>query len=352
MVKYPFLPHVKNHIAELDLHVQDLASSPKIRERAKKRLSTAFQIAAALSHEASKDFETEIASYALAIIYVAGIGDPKLAERFALLEAQQIKEYLKRETRKDVILEVAYAFKWEIRNNEDLSVSIRFTKYLQNTTRGRLFHNPEWKLANRVLEKGWVRISPYEIARLLQEEVQNRIEDSTKQELPKLPLEVQKDIEELKIEFLKRKPQFEEFDQVIKAQESEYPPCISSLMKRTAQGQHLSHVERFTLVTYLLHQGISVDTIVSLFSNVSDFKEDKTRYQVEHLAGQRWGRTKPYVTYNCSTLQTHNVCLGPVDPICESIRNPLTYHLKKKGRPKITDHTRHVSRRSIGKNRV
>lgn len=335
MVKYPFLPHAKKHISELGLSIEEIASLPKIRDRAKQRISATFSLATALSQKPSKQFETEIASYPLAILYATGIGDRTLIERFALLEAQQINAYLKREKREDVILEIAKAFNWEIHTNEDGSTSIHFTKYLQNTSRGRLVHNPEWKLVNRILERGWVRITADELARLLQEEVKYKIEESTKQELPKLPLEVQQDIEELKAEFRKIKPQFEEVDQVIRAQESEYPPCISGLMKRTAQGQHLSHVERFTLVTYLLHQGVSVDTIVRLFSNVSDFKENKTRYQVEHLAGKRGGRTKPYITYNCSTLQTHNVCLNPSDPICSTIRNPLTYHLRKKAKQNV-----------------
>ena len=61
-------------------------------------------------------------------------------------------------------------------------------------------------------------------------------------------------------------------------------------------------------------QGISVDTIVNLFSNVPDFKEEKTRYQVEHLSGIRIGK-EPYMPYNCSSLQTHSVCSRPNDPI-------------------------------------
>ena len=179
-----------------------------------------------------------------------------------------------------------------------------------------------------------VQVSPQELTRLLQEDVKNQIEKSAKQELGRVPEQIQQDIDELKADFLKRKPQFEEVIQVIKAQESDYPPCIIKLMKRASEGQHLSHVERFTLVTYLLHQGISVDTIVKMFSNVSDFKEDKTRYQVEHLSGVRMGQ-EPYMTYNCSSLQTHNVCSGATNPICQTIRNPLSYHLRKRGLPLV-----------------
>lgn len=255
-----------------------------------------------------------------------------MIERFALYEADQINDYLKAETHTEVILEIARAFNWEVRVEErdrQSIISIHFTKYLENSTRGRIHHDPKWKFVNRVVTSGWVRVSPFELARLLQEEVRLRIEDIAKRELSDVPPIMQKDIEELRTEFLKRKPMLEEFDQFVGAQESEYPPCITALLKRAALGQHMSHVERFTLVTYLLHQGVSLDSIVNLFSGMPDFNAEKTRYQVENLAGIRYGENKPYVTYNCSSLHTHGVCSGPVDQICKSIRNPLTYHLRK-----------------------
>jgi DNA primase large subunit len=339
MAKYPFLPQARKHIAASELDYEALVGLPRIRKRARQRIASSFELASHLSIEPSNDFETEIASFPLAILYAAGTGDRKLVERFALFEAQQINRYLKEEKREDVILEIAKAFKMEITFDENrvgTKISIPFAKYLENTARGRLMHDPKWKLVNRALDKGRVSITPYELARLLQEEVKKRIEGYANQELASVPQEIQNDIDELKAAFLRIKPHLEEFDQIIRAQESEYPPCIRGFMKRAAKGEHLSHVERFTLVTYLLHQGISVDSIVSLFSNVSDFKESKTRYQVEHLAGKIGGRTEPYVTYNCDTLQTHGVCLKPADPICRTIRNPLTYHLRKQRQNQVS----------------
>jgi DNA primase large subunit len=251
-----------------------------------------------------------------------------------------VNEFLKAESREEVILEIARAFDWALRLEEETRgrriISIHFTKFLSSSTKGRLQHDPKWKLINRVHVNGWVRVSPVELARLLQEEVVKRIQESAKRELAGIPQQMQADIDELKAEFLKKRPKLEEFDQIVRARESEYPPCINGLLKRAAKGQHMSHVERFTLVTYLLNQGISVDSIVNLFSGMPDFKEDKTRYQVENLTRKRYGENKPYVTYNCASLQTHGVCAGPVDQICRRIRNPLTYHLIKHGEQKET----------------
>lgn len=328
MVKYPFLPQVRKHIAQTDLDFKAILELPSIRERAKQRVSASFSLARKLSTEPNRNLEVEIASYPLAIILVAGTEDRLLIERFALNEAQQVKLYLKLENRKGVILEIAKTFSWQVKSDSN-GTWMQFTNYLKNTSKGRLTHDPKWKLINRAVEKGWVMVSFDELSRLLQEEVKERIEKSAKQKIDQLPEEIQKDIEEIKSEFLKNKPNLVEYDLKVYAKEAEYPPCIATLLKRATEGKHLSHTERFTLVTYLLHQQISIDSIVSMFSNVSDFKEEKTRYQIENLAGKTGGRTEPYITYNCSTLQSHGVCSNPTDPICKKIRNPLRYHLKK-----------------------
>src|SRR5437867_9778818 len=52
-----------------------------------------------------------------------------------------------------------------------------------------------------------------------------------------------------------------------------------------------------------------------------------TRYQVEHIAGKRGGRTKCSCPM-CTTLKTHGVCYKP-DEICTTIRNPLSYYKTK-----------------------
>ncbi len=335
-MKYPFLPQARQLISGVEFDYETAMSIPLVRERAKQRVAMTFDFKAHSSKPLQYHPQTEVASYALALAYVSGIGDAKLIERFALYEANRINSYLRDEENEEILLEIADAFEWKVKLYEETKgtrvISIDFARFLSSSTRGRLHHEPSWKLVNRVLEKGWVRVSPFELARLLQEDVRKRIQQSAMIEIGNIPKQMQDDINELKGEFQKMKPQLEDFYHVIKAQESEYPPCIGKLLKRATKGQHMSHTERFTLVTYLIHQGLSVDSIVKLFSNVSDFNEEKTRYQVEHLAGKRYGGDKPYVTYNCSTLQTHGVCSGPVDQICMRIKNPLTYHLIKQGK--------------------
>ena len=305
-----------------------ISELPRIRERAMQRVASSFSLKRIIEITPNKISDVEIASYLLAVIYASATEDPLLIERFALHEAQQVKYYLEHEKRDEVIVAIAKAFAWQIREDEN-GIWIHFSKYLKNTSSGRLMHEINWKLVNRSLDRGWVAVTPKELSRLLQEEVKEQIETTAKQKPPKLPELLKTEVDQLKAEFLENKPNLVEYDLKVYAQESEYPPCIAGLLKRATEGKHLSHTERFTLVTYLLHQGISIDSVVSLFSNVSDFKEDKTRYQVENLAGKTSGMTEGYTTYNCSTLQSHGVCSGSKDPICKKIRNPLTYHILK-----------------------
>lgn len=329
MAKYPFLPQAKDHIAKLGIDFADIVVNPAIRKRAKERVLATFDLVEHYREAPGMDVEVEVVSFPVAVLYVGSTGERSLMERFALFEAKQIRKYLESE-RDDVIIDIARFFGWDIERTEYVPrFSVNFVHYLRNTTRGRLVHEARWRLVNRQVANGRVYVTREEVCRLLQEEARAYIERRVGQEVGNLPKGIQDDINEIRIKYAESKPHLEAFDQIVRAEESDYPPCVKSLLERATKGQHLSHVERFTLVTYLIHQGIGVDAIVKLFSNVSDFKEDKTRYQVEHLAGLKGSRTA-YKTYSCSTLRTHGVCTNPDDPICRRIKNPLTYHLKKR----------------------
>jgi len=330
MIKYPFIAQAREFIAKKELEFKDIVDAPAVRERAKQRITASFpnqntQITP------SKNTEIEIASYPTAIILASATEDPLLIQRYALHEAKIIKTYLQTEKNPATVSVIAKSFKWQVRT-DTYGTWIYFTNFLKNTSKGRLTQVPKWKLGNRALEKGWVLVSSEELSRLLQEEVQERIEESLANKVAALPKEIQTDVDELKTEFLKIKPQLEEkFDIGPCAEEGEYPPCITTLINRAKSGAHLSHTERITMVTYLLHQAISTEAIANLFCKVSDFNAEKTKYQIENLAGKTTGQ--PYVTYNCSTLRTHGVCLNTTDPICRRIRNPLTYHKIKQNIP-------------------
>lgn len=330
MIKYPFIAQARDFIAQKELDFKDIVDAPAVRERAKQRIFASFPDQNT-SIMPSKNTEIEIASYPTAIILASATEDSLLIKRYALHEAKIIKTYLQSEKNPEIVHLIAKSFKWQIRT-DTYGTWLHFANFLKNTSKGRLTQVPKWKLGNRTIEKGWVLISSEELSRLLQEEVQERIEHSLDNKIAALPKEIQKDVDELKTEFLKVKPLLEEkFDIGPHAEEGEYPPCVTTLINRAKSGAHLSHTERITMVTYLIHQGVPTNAIANLFSKISDFNEEKTKYQIENLSGKTTGQR--YATYNCSTLRTHGVCTNPTDPICRRIRNPLTYHKFKQAPP-------------------
>jgi DNA primase large subunit len=102
------------------------------------------------------------------------------------------------------------------------------------------------------------------------------------------------------------------------------PPCIRRAFEGLLAGRRESHMERFALTSFLINAGMDVEEIVQLFVSVTDFDEQFTRYQIEHIAGLRGSRTR-YTPPSCSTLKTHGVCFNP-DSLCEHIKHPLSYY--------------------------
>jgi len=329
LAEFPFLPQAKQYIARLDIDFAELSTLKPIVDRAKQRITASFILGA---DKPSKNLDVEITSFPVAIMMVAGTKDNSLRERYALFEAKKMAKFLLDE-KNEIILEIAKFFEWNIHHHQKRApypYTIHFVNYLNNATRGRLVYDLGWKLVNRRVLKGQVDVSKREVCRLLQEEIKIFLERRSEQEIPQVPQITVDVINEIKTKYLQIKPHITEIDKIrVFAEESEYPPCIQSLYDRMAKGQHLSHIERFTLVTYLLHQGISVDAVTNLFTSITDFREDLTRYQVEHLAGKK-GTGTVYNPPNCATLRTHGVCINPDDSICKTIKNPLTYHLRKK----------------------
>jgi DNA primase large subunit len=329
LAEFPFLPQAKQYIARLDIDFAELSTLKPIVDRAKQRVTASFVLGA---DKPSKNLDVEITSFPVAIMMVAGTKDNSLRERYALFEAKKMAKFLLDE-KNEIILEIAKFFEWDIHHHPKRApypYTIHFVNYLNNATRGRLVYDLGWKLVNRRVLKGQVDVSKREVCRLLQEEIKIFLERRSEQEIPQVPQITVDVINEIKTKYLQIKPHITEIDKIrVFAEESEYPPCIQSLYDRMTKGQHLSHIERFTLVTYLLHQGISVDAVTNLFTSITDFREDLTRYQVEHLAGKK-GTGTVYNPPNCATLRTHGVCINPDDSICKTIKNPLTYHLRKK----------------------
>jgi DNA primase large subunit len=331
MAKYPFTIEAANHVKKLDLKIDALAD-PVYRDvlsRAEQRVEEAVQDGVIKWIE-KPPYEIEILSYPVAIMLVASIKDSYVWRRYSLAEAKKTYNLLKEEEDKGKLVEIAKSFNWKAteippETSQPYEYSISFINYLANAP---VFHDKKYKLVNKLVVNGNVFLKKDEFSRLISEEAQKRIYQIIKSS-PKLPvtsLRFQR-LENIKriIETEKRRHWREEIPTETLAEA--YPPCIKRLYASLIASQHLSHFGRFTLTSFLLNVGVDMEKLVKTYISVSDFDENLTRYQIEHIAGKKGSSTR-YNPPNCNTLKTHGLCPGP-DELCKSIMHPRSYYQKK-----------------------
>jgi DNA primase large subunit len=331
LAKYPFLKKTAEHVKELELKLEELTTPDmeQILNRAEERVKNAILVVhVGKKHE--KD-DVEIPSFPVAIILAIATKNSFIQKRYALAEAKTAFSNLQLESR-EKLLAIAADFDWNITLNRDpdipLEFALNFTHYLKNTVHLR---DENWKLINRLMANGTVYLNKHDVARLLQEEIQRRITKRLEeQELPKFPEKITQTAEQLTALAKERigTEEMEGFPKVVK--QSAFPPCIVALYEDASKGRHLSHVGRFTLTSFLVTIGMPPEKVNELFKSFSDYNERLTRYQVEHIAGERGSRTR-YTPPQCATLQTHGVCVNS-DDLCRRIRHPLAYYRLKQRR--------------------
>jgi DNA primase large subunit len=328
LARYPFLKENTEYVRKLNLKIEDLTNPEfsKILERAQERVEEA--ILYTIVSRKTRNEEIEILSFPVATMLAIATQNSFIKKRYALAEAKQTFEDLKLEP-KERILAIAQNFGWKLALNTSAGTpyefTLSFTDYLRNTTHLR---EKKWKLINRLLSNGKVYLTRNESARLLSEEVRGHIEKRLEvKELPKFPPEITEISEKVKKLSLEKigKTEMEGFPKAIT--QTAFPPCIEGLYNAFSSGRHLSHIGRFALTSFLVNIGMPSEKVIELFKNISDFNERMTRYQVEHIAGERGSRTR-YITPKCDTLKTHSVCVNP-DNLCRQIRHPLGYYRKK-----------------------
>lgn len=334
LTKYPFLKETARYISPLDLQIEDLTSPGMhlILDRAVERVTSAIielNVRPLTDEQGNryviKDLQKEIISFPVAVMLVSATDNSLIKKRYALAEAKQATSELGFES-KELILKIALDFGWKLAITPPDSAStfdfvLYFSDFLRNASH---LHDAKWKLVNSILSEGNVYLNKHDIVRLLQEEVKRRIEKRLDNAtLDRYPPEISEIAEKLKVLAAERLGKAEtEFPAVV-VQEA-FPPCINALYDGASKNHHLPHMGRFALVAFLVNIGMSPESVTELFKSFSDYNERLTRYQVEHIAGERGSGTK-YTCPQCSILQTHNVCKNR-DDLCKRIYHPLKYY--------------------------
>jgi len=328
---YPFLNKVVELVDIWNLTMDKLIDPfyTSAIDRAEQRISQAI-----LKGESEVDLENfldEFLSFPVAVMFVKVLAEDFLDRRYALSEATRVKNLMMKENEDWIASLARVEFDWSIRqierNIDNLSYKfeLHFKDYLKNVTEIR---DLKWKLVNKRMNAGYIPLTKQEVIRLLQVEIERRIYNLvSKHIIINLPEPLRERIDRLKELLDENRSRFTGGDLPAQVLHDALPPCIKHAFEGLVAGRRAGHMERFALTSFLINVGMEVDDIVKLFASVTDFDEQYTRYQIEHIAGLRGSRTR-YTPPTCSTLRTHGVCNKP-DNLCQYIKHPLTYYRKK-----------------------
>jgi DNA primase large subunit len=324
--KYPFLEEARKYFKPLleDMSLEELDKYPDAILSAKNRILKAYK--GGFVKEMPPIYENELLSFYIALLLVKLLGVEQVTAKFSLAEARRVEHFLEQEGKKDLVV---YIFKVVTGVDvEEVHQSFGGVEYeyrlpvIEYLRRAVHLHSPEWKLVNRVVDRGFVYLTTRGLSRLIREEIRSMIYSRIKSlPQPKPTPALQEAVEDLR--------------KVIKAvtpaaqttvEPTRYPPCVQHALDLLQQGQNIPHFGRFLMTAYLLNIGKSVDEVVSLFAKAPDFNERLTRYQVEHIAGLRGGGTK-YKPPSCRNIEAHTLCFKT--EACDNIKNPIQFGRQK-----------------------
>jgi DNA primase large subunit len=328
LAKYPFLPEAAEYVRELGVKIDELDSPiyERVLERAEQRILETLT-PQSIDEKYISD-NVEILSFPVALMMLSQMGNDLLNRRFALKEAKRAYDHLKLESA-EKLKQYSLTFKWDVQTlslrGEGLLLS--FPDYLKASSKMK---EPRWKLVNRPVTRGYVYLSKVEAARLLQEEIASSIHKKITSLSPVLTKSLEARLEKLSKRIEETLKPLSEAPTLGRLTFTALPPCIKSLYDAAIAGRNLSHVERFTLTTFLVKMGLKMEELLGLFKPLPDFDEKKARYQIEHIMGVK-GSRRQYVPPACKTLKTHGLCRNP-DETCRKVAHPLGYYRRKVGK--------------------
>jgi DNA primase large subunit len=254
-----------------------------------------------------------ITGYVLARIIVSCTRDRGLVEKLTRFEAMRAFNFLEEE--KDDVK----AFVAESVGINSKGFSLPVIQYVELVAGLR---EERWRLVNRDVHAGQVRVTPEEMHELLRERIRVILERQLPLKVPeKVCGMLQQQTDEVTAAFLASI--LEQFGAV---EESCFPPCIQALVAALTGGTNMPHQGRFALTAFLHNIGMNPAEIIALFCRAPDFDLQKTQYQVEHISGR--GGTE-YTAPSCAAMRTFGICVGS-DSLCERVSHPLSYYRKKK----------------------
>jgi DNA primase large subunit len=322
--RYPFTREASAYVKDRGYSMEDVIVKPaygQVRTRARQRVLDAIK---GKQHANSiDDAERELLSYPVARILVAASGDQYLIKRFALYESKWAYDRLQAEDERGLI-SVGNEFGLNIKASQrfnDRKLELHFTDYLRYAAG---FRDMDWKLINQTVISGKVYVTKGMCARLIEEAIRGRVQAGLTGKVPEpIVTALEPHLAEIResLDALKAERNIAADGEV---SEDAFPPCMKALLSDLQKGMNLPHTARFALTSFLANIGLDKEQIMELYRVAPDFREELTRYQVEHITGSSGTE---YTAPSCKTMMTYGNCSGK-NPRCEWVTHPLSYYRK------------------------
>lgn len=339
IAKYPFVLEAGSYLKQKGFTLEQFGNDSDLKPIVKNALERIIDAAdgkVSKNNASKSNLDIEVFTFLMAVILLRQTSISNLIRKFSLQEARKAEKTLEDSLSKIMPGDVEYPTAWAKEKNRQAEIAIKIIKEISKVdiqkqddyclvpvpdylTRSIHFHEQEWKLVNRQVDKGLVMLSSHQTVRLFRIEIDNYIRERIQTApLPSISGALNESVEQLK-EFAKKFV-------VQYVETTEQPPCIKHALDILHKGENLPHSGRFMLATYLLNKGQTIEEIAPLFKNAPDYNEKITLYQLKHLAGNFGSGTK-YACPSCEKLKTENLCFAT--PECAGIINPLQFGRKK-----------------------
>lgn len=328
--KYPFLNASKEYIKNNNLSIQEILDDP-IYERARitgvERLDNAFNKRDVGNRTlvTESDQIMELLSYPISRMIAVCIDDVYFKRRYALGEAVHAYKNLINEST-PFLLKIANEFELNVIFDKDThKISIYFVDYLHHApTRYK-----QWKMINREMKNGYIKITHKDLARIIQEALRTRINNELdEKKCSRSVFETfSSDIKRIQNSVMIHRKNIEAAP-IGKLDTKKLPSCMKNILAAIQAGENVPHMGRFALVSFLHSLRLSNNEILKLFSTAPDYEEERTRYQVEHITG--YSSSTAYSPPGCDKMRTYGICpTEEIDELCRKKRHPLSYYKAK-----------------------
>ena len=361
--KYPFFAAAREAVADAAVSLPELvaADAPAVergRERVERALmdGTVESESGAFPGESAYDVQAELLSYPIARILVSLLDSEPAIEKYAAAEAAtgvaRIRDDLAADDEllsfstptvalDDVLAEFDLADAVRLESSGSGSgpggagtgtpgagspgrapahYRIDVGPYLRLTSPS---WGESWRLVNRALADGAVRVSREELLDALEAAVEERVREGLPFELAAgegIAAELEDGVADLK-RLLSERSYTGPIDVVAPAL---FPPCMTNLIEKAERDADLSPPESFALMAFLVGIGMTPDEVVAFCADTS-LDAEGIRYQTEYLKDDH-GTQYPPPT--CETLANYGICHNEEDHM-QVAADPLAYYEKR-----------------------